>query len=88
MPAHVLRLLEPRSVFVQRARPGAGGAGAPLAAAELAALRPRFFFNLVPEVGVALSACCGRFFHAEDLELEVLKGGGACPLCGGAPSEE
>ena len=51
-------------------------------------LRPRFFFNLVPEVGVALSACCGRFFHAEDLELEVLKGGGACPLCGGAPSEE
>ena len=58
------------------------------AAAELSELRPRLFYNIVPEVGVALSACCGRFFLAEELELECLKSGGRCPLCGGDPVPE
>ena len=52
---------------------------APAQPAE-AAIRPRFFKNVIPDIAIATCASCNRFFPQEDFEFEVLKRGG-CPVC-------
>ena len=47
--------------------------------AELRGAPPRFFFHTAPaDVALSMSAACGRFFHAEELEFQVLANGSAC----------
>jgi intraflagellar transport protein 122 len=49
--------------------------------AELKGSPPRFFFNTDPlNVNITCCAACGRFFHCDDLENELLVRGG-CPSC-------
>ncbi len=60
----------------------AGRATAPAAAEALAP--PRFFFHADARTPVACCAACGRFFHTEDLEMELLTRGG-CPACRAPP---
>ena len=45
-----------------------------------AALAPRFFRNVIPEVPIAMCGACGHFFHEEDFEFAVLQKR-ACPFC-------
>lgn len=85
VPGNVLEHLEPRNVFVQRSKPG-GGVLSP-AEDRPGLLRPRFFYSLFSEIGISMSSCCGRFFHTDELEIELLRGGGKCPCCGGNADE-
>lgn len=39
----------------------------------------RYFKNMIPEIGIAMSQKCHRFFHEEDFELAYLKSG-KCPI--------
>lgn len=41
--------------------------------------KTRYFKNMIPEVGIALSQSCQMFFHEEDYEFMFLKEGG-CPI--------
>ena len=86
VPGGVLEHMEPRSVFVQRAKPG-GGVLTP-AEDRPGLLRPRFFYSLFSEIGISMSSCCGRFFHTDELEIELLRAGGRCPCCGGSADGE
>jgi Zn finger protein HypA/HybF involved in hydrogenase expression len=47
---------------------------------RIGSARPRYFRNMLPEVALAACPHCAHFFHAEELELEVLKTD-ACPVC-------
>ena len=87
VPGSILEHMEPRSVFVQRAKPGGSGI---LTAAEDRPefLRPRFFYSLFSEIGISMTSCCGRFFHTDELEIELLRAGGRCPCCGGSADGE
>jgi intraflagellar transport protein 122 len=43
-------------------------------------LRGKFYKNMMPDIPVALSQHCGRFFHEEDFEFTWLKEK-QCPYC-------
>lgn len=65
VPARCLRGLKREEVF--RIRPGTCGP------------RARFYKNMMPDIPLALSQPCGRFFHEEDFEFEFLREG-KCPF--------
>jgi len=46
---------------------------------NLAFLKKRYFKNMIPDVGIALSRQTNQFFHLEDFELAYLKLG-RCPI--------
>lgn len=41
--------------------------------------RPKFYKNMMPDIPLALSQPCGRFFHEEDFEFAYLREG-RCPF--------
>jgi len=43
-------------------------------------LKTKFYKNMLPEIPVAVSSPCNRFFHEEDFEFAYLKEG-SCPFC-------
>lgn len=63
--ASCLRALRREDVF--RVPPGTSGACS------------RFFKNMMPDIPLALSQPCGRFFHEEDFEFSHIKEG-RCPF--------
>lgn len=66
VPARCLQSLKREDVF--RVHAGAcGGATA------------RLYKNMMPDIPLALSQPCGRFFHEEDFEFALLKEG-RCPF--------
>ena len=38
----------------------------------------KFFRNMLPEIAIAISQPCGKFFHLEDFEMAYLSHG-SCP---------
>jgi intraflagellar transport protein 122 len=85
-------VVRPSAPRVKGAAGGGAGAGAgsdvsrgveeeaAVGAAEVAAVAPRFYKNVMPDVQVCQCGGCCHFFTLEDLEFEVLKRG-HCPLC-------
>jgi intraflagellar transport protein 122 len=49
-------------------------------AGSVPGLRGKFYKNMMPDIPVALSQHCGRFFHEEDFEFTWLKEK-QCPYC-------
>lgn len=65
VPTRCLRALKREDVF--RVPPGTHGP------------RAKLYKNMMPDIPIALSRACGRFFHEEDFEFAYLKEG-RCPF--------
>ncbi len=83
LPTDVLAALRRSDVLLPRLG-RASSEGIEARARGEGVLPPTLYVNLRPTVPIATCDACCRFFHAEDLEFEVLRHG-RCPLCRGWP---